>query len=700
MKNLKNESLAFESVNENAVNFRELFESLSLMFYVENFVPQYELEYISPAFESLGYTVEEIYANPKILDQVMHPDDLLMMKEANKEIYNQTKTESDYHYRIYRKNGELRWWKDCGRPVFNEKGERVKWFGVISDITDQKIAEQKVLESKIEIEQNAAELAQSYETTHTILESIGDLLVVVGDDGIINKVNDSAAAMLGYEKDEFIGQHIKMLTQTETFLTNEEYERMKLERKLLGIEKDFVCKNGNVLKVSISSSVLKNYQQGAVIVAKDITKRIEDEQELRRYAADLEQRNREYEALNKSFKKTLDDLHVSQAELISTNNFTNLIMDSMVDFVVVLDMDLNIKRVNPAALRINGYQESEIIGRNVNLGIADNPFDETGVKLLRKKGQIKNLNKLNLCKDGTVIPMSISISLLKDENGDENGIVCVGRDISDIIKAREKIEQSNEKLRLSNRELQDFAYVASHDLQEPLRKIRAFGDRLEKKFAETLGAEGSDYIQRMQNAAGRMQTLINDLLTFSRVVTKTHPFQTTDITEIAAGVISDLEVRIEETMGKVEIEELPVIDADPLQMRQLFQNLIGNALKFHRPDEPPHIKVSSNPVDCENNNPQIYGINYPAGSDKKMCRIIVQDNGIGFEEKYLDRIFTVFQRLHGRESYEGSGIGLSVCRKIVERHGGEITARSEPDKGSTFLITMPVKQNQEESVQL
>lgn len=234
------------------------------------------------------------------------------------------------------------------------------------------------------------------------------------------------------------------------------------------------------------------------------------------------------------------------------------------------------------------------------------------------------------------------------------------------------------KLERSNRELQDFASVASHDLQEPLRKIQAFGDRLKTKYADALGEVGRDYLERMQSAAGRMQTLINDLLTFSRVTTKAQPFVAVNLREVAEGVISDLEARIERSGGRVEMGEMLSVEADPLQMRQLLQNLIGNALKFHRPGAAPLVRVW-----CER----------LSSASGDLCRIHVADDGIGFDEKYLDRIFTVFQRLHGRQTYEGTGVGLAVCRRIAERHGGSITATSEPGCGSTFLVTLPISQH-------
>ncbi len=252
--------------------------------------------------------------------------------------------------------------------------------------------------------------------------------------------------------------------------------------------------------------------------------------------------------------------------------------------------------------------------------------------------------------------------------------------------AQDRLEKTAAMLSQSNRELQDFASVASHDLQEPLRKIQAFGDRLRTKCEEQLTDDGKDYLERMLNAAKRMQTLINDLLTFSRVTTKAQPFSKVDLAVIAREVLSDLEVRIEQTGGTVEVGELPVIDADPLQMRQLFQNLIANALKFRKSDEAPVVRISaeSNALDVDGGS---WAISTPA-----VLQLSIADNGIGFDEKYLDRIFTVFQRLHGRNAYEGTGVGLAVCRRIVERHGGSITAKSQPDVGATFIVNLPIHQ--------
>jgi light-regulated signal transduction histidine kinase (bacteriophytochrome) len=241
-----------------------------------------------------------------------------------------------------------------------------------------------------------------------------------------------------------------------------------------------------------------------------------------------------------------------------------------------------------------------------------------------------------------------------------------------------ELRRQGAELERSNHELQDFASIASHDLQEPLRKVQAFGDRLHQKSYDKLGAEGRLYLDRMQEAAGRMQTLITDLLVFSRVGSQARAFVELDLNKVIAEVMSDLEVTIEQCGARLEVTPLPTLTADAVQMRQLFQNLLSNGLKFRQPGVAPHLRISSRCVEADGRAPAT-----------TWYEISVVDNGIGFDEKYLDRIFTIFQRLHGRGEYEGTGVGLAVCRKIVDRHGGTLTARSVPQHGSTFVITLP-----------
>ncbi len=261
--------------------------------------------------------------------------------------------------------------------------------------------------------------------------------------------------------------------------------------------------------------------------------------------------------------------------------------------------------------------------------------------------------------------------------------------LSDEIEVRKQAEQNErdaaEELRRSNRELEQFAYVASHDLQEPLRKIQAFSDRLLKKFGGQLAERGQEYLDRITTSATRMRNLINDLLSFSRVSTRARPFVGVDLAEVVRDTLLDLDERVSQTGATIDVGPLPRIDGDPTQMRQLFQNLIANALKFHKPGVAPIItiggRVESEPAES------------PERPPRDVCCVEIADNGIGFEEHFADRIFQIFQRLHGRNEYEGTGIGLAICRKIVERHSGRISATSMPGQGSTFVVVLPVHQN-------
>jgi light-regulated signal transduction histidine kinase (bacteriophytochrome) len=275
---------------------------------------------------------------------------------------------------------------------------------------------------------------------------------------------------------------------------------------------------------------------------------------------------------------------------------------------------------------------------------------------------------------------------IRNDNGDPVGLRGTIRDITERKQA-EQLLIEQKVLERSNRELAQFAYVASHDLQEPLNKIRLFGDRLIAKNSFKQEKTGQDYLERMLKATSRMQTLIDNLLTLSQVATKGRPFAPTNLSEILEEVISDLETRINLTGGIIKADSLPTIEADPIQMHQLLQNLISNGLKFHRQDVPPVIKLSAKLPVNRSGQKHLYNDGY--------CEIIVEDNGIGFEKKYAARIFQPFQRLHGHYTYEGTGMGLAICQRIAERHGGRITVKSIPNEGSTFAVMLPVNQAKE-----
>jgi two-component system, LuxR family, sensor kinase FixL len=345
-----------------------------------------------------------------------------------------------------------------------------------------------------------------------------------------------------------------------------------------------------------------------------------------------------------------------------------------------VDRDGTLISVNQAECDLFGFTEQEMVGRPIWEFMAPEDREKTRAGLLPRivdEQPLVALEREYKRRDGAPVIMEIHQKRIRDEAGRPIGLRTFLLDITQRKRAEAALLEQADKLARSNAELEQFAYVASHDLQEPLRKIQAFGDRLKTKYEAGLGPEGIDYLGRMQNAAARMQVLIQDLLTLSRVTSQSKPYTSVDLRDVAATVVSDLEMRIRDCGGRVEIGALPVIWGDRGQMAQLLQNLIGNGLKFRKPGQSPVVKVWSELQ------------NLAAG--QQMWWITVQDDGIGFDEKYRDRIFQIFQRLHGRNEYEGTGIGLAICRKIVERHGGAITASSTPGAGAKFLITLPIQ---------
>ncbi len=287
------------------------------------------------------------------------------------------------------------------------------------------------------------------------------------------------------------------------------------------------------------------------------------------------------------------------------------------------------------------------------------------------------------------------LDIEEDMDNPDDPLITLGRQLNDTTSSLQKMvgqiqstteklkkqEQDlhaySEKLAKSNKELEQFAYTASHDLQEPLRKIQFFGSRLKTNYENVLEEKAIDYIDRMINAVTRMENFIKDLLQYSRISTMAKPPEKVDLNEAVKEVLGDLDISIQETKAAIKIDNLPVIDAEPMQIRQLFQNIIGNAIKYRRTDAAPNISITCRATGNENNS-KIYEIN-------------ITDNGIGFDNSYSEKIFGLFQRLHGKSEYEGTGIGLALCKKIVEQHGGSIKAYGKVNEGSVFIIMLPVK---------
>ena len=354
------------------------------------------------------------------------------------------------------------------------------------------------------------------------------------------------------------------------------------------------------------------------------------------------------------------------------------IIDTIREPLLVLDPDFRVTQANRAFFRIFRVERKDTIGE-VLFKLGDGQWDISPLReLLRDNLTVEP--RLDDVEVDHVFPgigrkiMLLNARLVAHGPNTPRIILLAIEDITNRRYTDLRLEEQRAELQRSNDALDEFASVASHDLQEPLRKILTFGERLGAAAGPAIDGDARKHLDRMLDAATRMRTLINDLLMYSQVSTRAQQFVPTDLGRIAREVIRDLETAIADENGRVDVGELPMIDADPLQMRQLLQNLIGNALKYRRKDETPVVRLNGSRV-----------------SDRHW-KITVEDNGIGFNDHYAEKIFKMFERLHGKTEYKGSGIGLAICRKIAERHGGTIAAAGGVGKGATFTITLPVTQ--------
>ncbi len=361
------------------------------------------------------------------------------------------------------------------------------------------------------------------------------------------------------------------------------------------------------------------------------------------------------------------------------------IIDTVREPLLVLDPDFRVAQANRAFFDTFQVEPTDTLGR-VLFTLGDGQWDIPELReLLRDKLAIQP--HLQDFEVDHVFPgigrkiMVLNARMVLHAPNSPRVILLAIEDITARRFIEWRLEEHRRELERSNAALDEYATVTSHDLQEPLRKIISFGERLERSMGDTLTGDAKHSLERMLNAAARMRTLVQDVLAYSQVTTRIQPFAATDLSWVAREVIGDLESSIAESGALIDVGALPVIQADALQMRRLLTNLLSNAIKYRRPGVSPIVRLR-----YENDGPDA-------------CRIAVADNGIGFEAKYAERIFEMFKRLHGRREYDGSGIGLAICRKIVERHGGTIAATSTAGEGATFTITLPVTHAAPEATQ-
>jgi len=540
-----------------------------------------------------------------------------------------------------------------------------------ADITERKAAEERLKISLNEVGELKTALDE-----HAIV-------AITDPQGKITYVNDKFCAISKYSRAELIGQDHRIINSghhSKEFI-RDLWTTIARGRVWHGEIKN-KAKDGSFYWVDTTIVPFLNEQgkpRQYVAIRADITARKQAEEKIHQLNAELEQRVTErtaqLESTNMELEREVAERLSAEKALSAALEKERVALNNAVDVICTIDADGKFVSVNPACQQLWGYSQEELIGRQyIDLVVPEDVARTTEASATIMAGEnATDFENRYRHKDGSQVHVMWTASWSEEQQL----FFSVARDISRRHLDEEKLKKSAAELERSNSELQDFASVASHDLQEPLRKIQSFADELKVSMGNKIEVDEKDTLDRIIAAGERMRTLINDLLSFSRVTSMAKPFAMVNLNLIVKEVLSDLEARIKLTKGLVEVSDLPTIDADPMQIYQLLQNLIGNGLKFHAPGVAPVIKISG-----ENGGPDY--------------RLSVTDNGIGFDEKYLDRIFTVFQRLHGRKEYEGTGIGLAICRKIAERHGGQITAQSAPGAGSTFTVTLPLKQSNEE----
>ncbi|SEJ61405.1 PAS domain S-box-containing protein [Dyadobacter koreensis] len=332
---------------------------------------------------------------------------------------------------------------------------------------------------------------------------------------------------------------------------------------------------------------------------------------------------------------------------------------------------------------------SKVIGLSFDTFIPKECLED--YKDIFKKGWTQDGKfEISISSHESLIPCQLSVTTLELDEGVSLSIIITDlsyqKEIQRLLKLNnERLESMNAALEISNHDLQQFASVASHDLQEPLRKILIFSGLLKSRHMQELPEESLQYLEKIIASSGRMKTMIIDILTYSGLSVNDNHFEQIELNVVINEVLEDFEILINEKGATFEIGELPVVEVNKGQIRQVFQNLIGNALKFSKPDEPPVIRIEA-----------LAGDDNQSGFPSSYCRISVSDNGIGFDEKYGDKIFSLFQRLNTKDKYEGSGIGLAITKKILDKHNGIITASSRENIGSEFIVCLPYKQKTEE----
>ena len=530
-----------------------------------------------------------------------------------------------------------------------------------------------------------------------LVESITEGALILSSDDSIYYCNRALGEMLGLPIQQIISRKFHPYFTSEC---RSEIVELIEESRTAGIAKgEFLMRrnDGTLLPVNISLNSLRVEDfHGVCAVITDLSGQKRVEEELRRHRTELELLVKERTA---DLRREIVERKRAEEDVRGQREWLRVTLTSIGDAVIATDAAARITFLNSIAAELTGWREEEAKGKPVDevFTVINEKTRKPGEDVVRRalrEGRTALLSNHTalITRDGRETPVEDSAAPIRDAGGNIIGVVLVFHDVTDKRRAQEELRKSRDELELRvqertaeltatvtrleelNKELQEFAFIASHDLQEPLRKIQTFGSMLLGKHKGSLNPEGQDYMERIIKGANRMGELLRALLGYSRSGTNQLNFKSISLTEIVRDAASDLDHMIHRAKGTVEIGELPTVEADPALLRHLFQNIIENAVKYRKESAAPVVKIYSD-------------------TDGSFCRVFIEDNGIGFDECYCQQIFKPFQRLHGQDArYTGTGMGLAICRKIVARHRGDIEAKSVPGKGTAFIVRLPLQQ--------
>lgn len=609
-----------------------------------------------------GYPRASDLTHEKLINAI-HPEDKIVRHKAIEE--SMITGVLMYEARIKRPDRSIRWIRVNGKIWYGEKRNPLKMHGMVMDITEQKRMILKVRESE--------------ERLRLAIESSGvgtwDLDIQSG----MTIASEEHSQIFGYSNgvEWSTKRFIKHIFPDDLSVVKASYDHAIQSGKMF-YEARIIRRDKALRWIRVNAKTFYDEKNRPVRMVGTIM--------------DITDQQQKHEILEKTVADRNEQLYKKNIELLKTEEHYYRMIDEVQDYaIILLDKQGIIQNWNKGAEKIKGYKAEEIIGKHIRLFYQKEDQDKNLPEKLIEKAATTGravYEGWRLRKDGTPFWGSVVITAIHDDNYKVTGFSKVTRDLTERKRAEDELlrfakalEEKNADLQRSNQELEQFAYIASHDLQEPLRKIQAFSSLLERNLHNP--EEAKKYFEKINSSAVRMSVLIKDVLNYSRISRPSDLFEPVDLNQIIDNVKTDFELLIREKEAIIHVSQFPLIQGVTHQIHQLFFNLISNSLKFSKGK--PVIEIDSEMLSQEEieKNPKL-------NPYRKYTRITLKDNGIGFEQKYAEQIFTIFQRLNTRNSYSGTGIGLALCKKIVETHRGVITAYSEPGKGSIFKVILPL----------